>query len=88
VYEVDGNKTDPFNKMVDDVRSKKYDIAVAALRCVSERAQIVNYMYLMHRSKYVPAVICISLRLVHGRPQNLFSKYYPQPDPSISHYCN
>lgn len=51
VYEVDGNKTDPFNKMVDDVRRKKYDIAVAALRCVSERAQIVDYMYLMHRSK-------------------------------------
>jgi hypothetical protein len=56
VYEVNGNKTDPFNKMVDDVRRRKYDIAVAPIRCVSERAQIVDYTYLMHRSKYVPSV--------------------------------
>jgi hypothetical protein len=57
MYEVNGNETDPYNKMVDDVYRRKYDIAVAALHCVSERAQIVDYTYLMHRSKYVPPVV-------------------------------
>ncbi|PNF38345.1 hypothetical protein B7P43_G10524 [Cryptotermes secundus] len=52
-YEVDGRKTDPYNKMVADVRRRKYDIAVAALHTVSERAKIVDYTYLMHRSKFV-----------------------------------
>ena len=37
--------------MVNDVGAKKYDIAVAAFRCVIERAQQVDYTYLMHTSK-------------------------------------
>jgi hypothetical protein len=53
---VNGNKTDPYNKMVYDVYRRKYDIAVAALLCVSERAQIVDYTHIMHRSKYVAAI--------------------------------
>jgi hypothetical protein len=45
------NKTDPFTKMVNDVRDRKYDIAVAAFRCVIERALVVDYTHLMHISK-------------------------------------
>ncbi|XP_021942723.1 glutamate receptor 1-like [Zootermopsis nevadensis] len=51
-YEVN-DKTDPFAKMVYDVHLKKYDIGVAAFRCVNERAKIVEYTYIMHRSKFV-----------------------------------
>ena len=49
--DISRNKTDPFTKMVDDVRGGKYDIAVAAFRCVIERARLVDYTYLMHTSK-------------------------------------
>jgi hypothetical protein len=45
------NKTDPFGKMIDEVRRGKYDIAVGAFRCVIERARLVDYTYLMHKSK-------------------------------------
>jgi hypothetical protein len=45
------DKTDPFTKMVNDVNARKYDIAVAAFRCVIERALMVNYTYLIHTSK-------------------------------------
>jgi len=45
------DKTDPFTKMVNEVSARKYDIAVAALRCVIERAEMVDYTYLIHTSK-------------------------------------
>jgi len=37
--------------MVNDVKAGKYDIAVAAFRCVHERALKVDYTYLLHTSK-------------------------------------
>jgi hypothetical protein len=45
------NTTGHFTRMVKGVSAKKYDIAVAAFRCVIERALEVDYTYLMHTSK-------------------------------------
>jgi len=45
------NNTDHFNRMVKDVSEEKFDIAVAAFRCVRDRAEKVDYTYLMHTSK-------------------------------------
>jgi hypothetical protein len=49
--DINGNKKDPHAKMVEDVHGGKYDIAVAAFRCVSKLAKMVDYTYLMHQSK-------------------------------------
>ena len=37
--------------MVNYVSEGKYDIAVGAFRCVSNRSQEVDYTYLIHTSK-------------------------------------
>jgi hypothetical protein len=53
---VNGSETDPYNKMVADVHERKYDVAVAAVRCISERVPFVDFTYLLHTSKYVLSV--------------------------------
>ncbi|KAJ9586735.1 hypothetical protein L9F63_019673 [Diploptera punctata] len=50
---VNNTKTDPYTKMVDEVRLQKYDVGLAATRFIRDRFDLVDYSYLIHRSKYV-----------------------------------
>ncbi|KAJ4445618.1 hypothetical protein ANN_12300 [Periplaneta americana] len=53
-YDIGGpKKVDPFLKMVHEVKLKNYEVAVAPFRCTPERAAVVDFTYLLHKSKFV-----------------------------------